>query len=437
LRQEEPEEQRAGSETDRFVRTMGGKASTIGREAAEVRGVIDDTQKLSVRQAQAVAALATQLRDITQAQDSIGLHSRSSLSAVAQAREAVEAVGREVKEVVQTLRQVAEGAGRIAKIALQTRLVALNASVEAAHAGEAGRGFSVVADAVKELAAQVEATSKSIMSTVGELDKRVDLLAQEIQARSAREKPSRFHQTLTEVESSVSAIGVAATASRDISDGLDRQMAAIESEMHATARALETAMHRSESFLTLSEEMIEAVANSGVETSDTPFIRAAQQAAADIARLLEDAVSSGQIALPDLFDEDYRPIPNTNPPQHLTRFVELADRLFPQVQERLLDLSDRVIFCIAVDRNGYVAAHNKKYSHPRRGDVAWDTANSRYRRIFNDRAGLAAGRNQRQFLLQTYRRDMGSGKFVVAKEADAPITVQGKHWGGLRLAYKF
>jgi len=309
--------------------------------------------------------------------------------------------------------------------------------VEAAHAGEAGRGFSVVADAVKALAAQVEATSKSIMSTVGELDKRVDLLAQEIQARSARDKPSRFHQTLAEVESSVSAIGVAATASRDISDGLDRQMAAIESEMHATARALETAMHRSESFLTLSEEMIEAVAVSGIETADTPFIHAAQQAAADVGRLLEDAVSSGQISLTDLFDEDYRPIPNTNPAQHLTRFVELADRLFPQVQERLLDLSERVIFCIAVDRNGYVAAHNKKYSHPRRGDVAWDTANSRYRRIFNDRAGLAAGRNQRPFLLQTYRRDMGSGKFVVAKEADAPIMVQGKHWGGLRLAYKF
>ena len=110
MRQEEPDQQPADSETDRFVRTMGGKASTIGREAAEVRGVIDATQKLSVRQAQAVAALATQLRDITQAQDSIGLHSRSSLAAVAQAREAVEAVGREVKEVVQTLPHLWTGA---------------------------------------------------------------------------------------------------------------------------------------------------------------------------------------------------------------------------------------------------------------------------------------------------------------------------------------
>jgi len=49
-------------------------------------------------------------------------------------------------------------------------------------------------------------------------------------------------------------------------------------------------MHRSESFLTLSEEMIEAVADSGVETADTPYIRAAQQAAAEIARV---ALSSG------------------------------------------------------------------------------------------------------------------------------------------------
>jgi methyl-accepting chemotaxis protein len=434
---EDPDAQIAGSETDRFVRAMSGKASTIGREAAEVRGVIDDTQKLSVRQAQAVAALVTQLRDITRAQDGIGLHTQGSLAAVSQAREAVEAVGREVKAIVLTLRQVAEAAGRIAKIALQTRLVALNASVEAARAGEAGRGFSVVAEAVKELSAQVESTSKAIMTTVGELDQRVDLLAQEIEARSAQQKPSRFHQTLAEVESSVGAIGDAATASRDISDGLDRQMAAIESEMHATARALDTAMRRSESFLTLSEEMIEAVADSGIETADTPFIHAAQQAAAEIGQLLERALASGVISLADLFDEDYQPVRDTDPPQHLTRFVGLAERLFPPVQERLLGLSERVIFCIAVDRNGYVPIHNRKYSHPRRGDLAWDTANSRYRRIFNDRAGLAAGRNQRPFLLQTYRRDMGSGHFIVAKEVDAPILVQGRHWGGLRLAYKF
>ena len=72
----------------------------------------------------------------------------------------------------------------------------------------------------------------------------------------------------------------------------------------------------------------------------------------------------------------------------------------------------------------------KRYSQPQRGDLAWDTANSRYRRIFNDRTGLASARNQRPFLLQTYRRDMGGGRFVVMKEVAAPINVQGA--GNLR-----
>ena len=103
----------------------------------------------------------------------------------------------------------------------------------------------------------------------------------------------------------------------------------------------------------------------------------------------------------------------------------------------MLSLSPKVVFCIAADRNGYIATHNKKYCHPQRGDVAWDTANSRYRRVFNDRTGLASARNQRPFLLQTYRRDMGGGNFVVMKEAAAPITVAGRHWGGLRLAFHF
>jgi methyl-accepting chemotaxis protein len=108
------------------------------------------------------------------------------------------------------------------------------------------------------------------------------------------------------------------------------------------------------------------------------------------------------------------------------------------VQEKLLSLSDKVVFCIAADRNGYIACHNRQYNQPQRaGDVAWNTAHCRNRRIFNDRTGLASGRNTRPFLLQTYRRDMGGGQFIVMKEAAAPITVGGRHWGGLRLAFKF
>jgi methyl-accepting chemotaxis protein len=190
--------------------------------------------------------------------------------------------------------------------------------------------------------------------------------------------------------------------------------------------------------LRISEQMIEAVIDSGVATEDSPYIRTAQQTAARVSQLLEDALRMRTLSEAALFDERYAPIAGTDPQQFMTGFVELAERLFPQVQEPVLRLSDKVVFCIAVDRNGYIPCHNQAYNQPQRpGDVLWNTAHSRGRRIFNDRTGLASARNKRPFLLQTYRRDMGGGNFIVMKEAAAPITVAGRHWGGLRLAFKF
>lgn len=131
------------------------------------------------------------------------------------------------------------------------------------------------------------------------------------------------------------------------------------------------------------------------------------------------------------------PIPGTDPQQVMTRFTAFTDEVLPDIQERMLELSDKVVFCAAVDRNGYLPTHNRKFSKPQGKDPVWNAANCRNRRIFNDRTGLAAGRNTRRFLLQTYRRDMGGGRYVLMKDLSAPIFVRGRHWGGLRLAYKF
>ena len=423
------------------VHALAGQASHLGREAAEVRGLIDDAQQVARRQAEALVALAGRVQEVTQAQGAIGAQTGASRGAVVRAREAVEGVGREVGGIVDTLREVSGAAAQISQIALQTRLVAFNASVEAKRAGEAGRGFGVVADAVKDLAGQVERSSKDIMRTLAELDARIESLAREIrtprEGEVRREPPGAFHRALAEVDAGVGRIDAAAESSRGICAALNASMAAIEGEMQHTGRTLDAAATRSESFLQVSEQLLELVAEGGLETADTPYIRAAGEAAARIAALLEAALKSGAISAAALFDERYRPIPGTHPPQHLTDFVELADRLFPPVQEPVLGLSDKVVFCIAVDRNGYVATHNRKYCQPQRGELVWDTANSRYRRIFDDRSGLASARNTRPFLLQTYRRDMGGGRFVVMKEAAAPITVQGRHWGAIRLAFRF
>jgi methyl-accepting chemotaxis protein len=174
-----------------------------------------------------------------------------------------------------------------------------------------------------------------------------------------------------------------------------------------------------------------------IHDENTEFVTRAMEAGTALTKIFEDAVASGAISIDDMFDTDYVEIPRSNPPQHRSRILNWADRALPPFQESFLTKDPRMVFCVMIDRNGYLPVHNNIYSHPQRpGDVAWNTANSRNRRIFNDPAGLAAGRNLRSYLIQSYARDMGNGKTIMMREIDVPIRVNGRHWGGFRTAYK-
>jgi methyl-accepting chemotaxis protein len=174
-----------------------------------------------------------------------------------------------------------------------------------------------------------------------------------------------------------------------------------------------------------------------IREESTEFVTRALEAGTALTRIFEDAVASRAISMDDMFDTNYVEIAGSNPLQHRTKILDWADRALPPFQEAFLAKDPRMVFCVMIDRNGYLPVHNKVYSHPQRpGDVAYNTANSRNRRIFNDTAGLAAGRNLRSFLIQSYARDMGNGKTVMMREIDVPIRVNGRHWGGFRTAYK-
>jgi methyl-accepting chemotaxis protein len=174
-----------------------------------------------------------------------------------------------------------------------------------------------------------------------------------------------------------------------------------------------------------------------IHEENTDLVARAMEAGAALTRIFENAVATGAISIDDMFDTDYVEIAGTNPLQHRTRILDWADRALPPFQEALLAKDPRMVFCVMIDRNGYLPVHNKIYSHPQRpADVAWNTANSRNRRIFDDAAGLAAGRNQRSYLIQSYARDMGNGNTIMMREIDVPIRVRGRHWGGFRTAYK-
>ena len=148
--------------------------------------------------------------------------------------------------------------------------------------------------------------------------------------------------------------------------------------------------------------------------------------------MFSDAIKAGQITREALFDRNYVPIPNTNPPKHTTKFDSFTDRALPALQEQLLVDLPQLAFAGAVDNNGYFPTHNKKFSKPLTGKYDVDIVNNRTKRIFNDRTGSRCGANTKPFLLQTYKRDTGE----VMHDMSAPIYVDGRHWGGFRVGYR-
>jgi len=174
-----------------------------------------------------------------------------------------------------------------------------------------------------------------------------------------------------------------------------------------------------------------------IQNENARYIERAKKAGDEVSKCMEALILSNRLTSDALFDNDYVPIPGTNPQQFRTQSLDVLEQVLPEIQERLLASDPQMVFALAIDRNGYIPVHNRKYSHPQRtNDPAWNIVNSRNKRIFDDRAGLSAARSVRPYLLQSYPRDMGGGIIIIMKEVDVPIRVLGRHWGGFRMAYK-
>ncbi len=142
-------------------------------------------------------------------------------------------------------------------------------------------------------------------------------------------------------------------------------------------------------------------------------------------------IAANKLTLAQLFDTFYIPIPNTDPQKFHTQYDRYTDETIRIILDQYLAESNRIKFVVAVDRNGYLPTHNTKYSKPLTGKGDYDTKHNRTKRMFNDRTGLSAARNQEKFLLQRYSRDTGE----VMMDLSVPIYIEGKHWGAIRIGY--
>lgn len=174
-----------------------------------------------------------------------------------------------------------------------------------------------------------------------------------------------------------------------------------------------------------------------VEGSYRPLIERAQAFAADLSALMMDALERGLVSQADLFDVDYVALPDTDPQQYGNRALDLLEQILPRALAGTLASDARLLFTVPIDRNGYIPVHNAAQALPqRKDDPVWNASHARNRRIFDDRAGIAAARSVRPFLVQSYPRDMGGGVTEMVREVDAPLRVAGRHWGGVRMAYR-
>ncbi|HMY98870.1 MAG TPA: methyl-accepting chemotaxis protein [Burkholderiaceae bacterium] len=220
-------EQLSGDATALAQRTES-QASALAQTAASVRQV-SDTVDQTARSARSVTARAEQASTIAD-------EGRQSMNEAVEAMRVIETSARRTGEIV----------GMIEDIAFQTNMLALNASVEAAKAGEAGRGFSVVAEEVRKLAQRSSQAAQEVgellessARQIGEGMTRitaVDLTLGDI-AQGIRDVAGTL-QTITESASGQStALGELTRTVVEL-DGITRENADMVRAAHATTKAL-------------------------------------------------------------------------------------------------------------------------------------------------------------------------------------------------------
>ena len=457
------------SESERLVDQLANRIGGLGVELADVAGnlreVAGRVSSQSDRFGQLQKAAETMVsanHDIASASRAVQSAASAAVDDITQSRDAVETAVRHIAELIEAvgrielrlgsvgtaLTQVAKVSGSIEAIAKQTNLLALNATIEAARAGAAGRGFAVVASEVKSLAEATRQATQSINNTVRDLDGQVGSLIGEsgdasLRAKNAGEGAQQIQGIIVRVQDGFTGVGreidnvaQAATSNLAQCDMVIDELDSLAKGVDLSSTDLKQADDRVARLLDHSEGLIELIADSGVETSDAPLIRVVIETAKRISDAFETALERGDIRLDQLMDEKYREIPGTNPKQYLTDYVTFTDRILPPIQDPIQKSDPRIVFCVAWAKGGYLPTHNPNYRQPQGPDPVWNNANCRNRRLFDDRAVRKVAANTKPFLLQTYRRDMGGGNFVLMKDVSSPIHIRGRHWGAFRMGFR-
>lgn len=403
------------------------------------------SQNESVAAAQELSLTARRAgRIIAEGHEAITL-SLTELSGLVEHVTGLEGHLRQFLSVIETVGGISD---QLAGIARQTRLLGVNAAIEAARGGEATQGFAVVAEEIRRLAGQAGDSAASVGDKLGLLDRDARYLISGVEANILRGRDVRAHidtlnRTMADIASLVTQFGERSDAIMSCTDEADGDVAALRQGLTIfsgsaveSASRVEAARGQLETLEAMANDMLNAAAHGSHQTRNSRYIAFAEEGAEEVAALIGQAIDAGELTTAALFDTGYRLVPGSNPGQYENGFTGFADRFIQPILDRRTAQDEAIVGCCLIDMNGYLPTHISARSLPQRPrEPQWNMEHSRNRQIFMDGQTRRALTGDGDFFLFTYRQDLGEGRYRALRSVFVPLTFGGRRWGLYEVGY--